>query len=255
MRSCRQVHDTFNKKFMHANIIPTVTNVVLISYRGMPKFWTQEKIEKWIAKRIKEVEQKYNGSIVNVYGSCMGGYFATETYRQLQRNFNQERKKELEKQGYNKLIVDRSFTNLNSIFAHFCSILENSSSFVTKTLNCDLVNPFFSADPKLQQEIKKNINMKNVTFIESDKKDDTTPPFLQLGVMARQRKLGARHFFIDNDHNVHVTAFGNKGTKIAQIDESGERNGYVMEIDKNGIKKEFFANNDNSVQVQNRLSM
>lgn len=213
----------FHQKWVDENIFPRGIKVVLLSYNDFPVFWTQRKIERWIARKIEEVEKKHHGKIVNVYGTCIGGYFATESYRQLQRKMSKERKQELAQSGYNKLIVDRSFADLTPMFGHFCSISEKSASYVTKMLNCGFVNPLFSQDSVVQREMRENIDMKNVTFIESDQKDKVTPPCLQAGVAARNQGMKARYFLIDNERHVHTTAFGNKGTSLTEIDENGKK--------------------------------
>lgn len=222
----------FYKYFVVDDVFSTVkgTKFIMASYYDLTNNWTQEKIREWIFQKIQEVEVQFPGKVVNFYGHSMGGFFASEAYFCLQKQMNEEQKEELEKNNHNKLIVDRSFQNLNPLASRIFFIPEKGVNFLLKKLNCQLVNSFFSTNT----EYEEIINPANLTFIE-DIYDFIIPNKFQIGSywrMKMQKKemttglknndRKTNHFLLRSKFASHFVGFNSKNTVYEKIDIYGK---------------------------------
>lgn len=183
-------------KWMHnEKIVPHDAKIVFAGYEGMPEDYNQEKIRDFISQTIDEIYEQFpENQIVACSGHSMGGLMATEMHLQLQERMNEDEIKSLEKQGYNILTIDRSFSNFdyrlfNYNFYRFVSeqlesaidpkyrvlltaLNDENLHISNETLHIlqqwsetSLVNPIFSTDPAVQVRVEKYIDQNNVNMI------------------------------------------------------------------------------------------
>lgn len=220
-----QHRESFRNDWSEVNASLAGTKVILVSYRDLPANWTQKKMQKWIAKKIATIENKDGGTVVNAYGHSMGGLMATEAYRQMQQRFSYEQQEKLKKQGYNKLIVDRSFADIDPVAAHIINIPTVVMSMLTRITGCHLRNPLFSKDPMVQKEIQ-TWDPENLTFIESPY-DRIIPIQSQAGsqwraTMQSDQKKQSRHFIIMNPYDSHNCGVMDEASILTRINQYGE---------------------------------
>lgn len=225
--------DYFRNHFVLDNVFGVIkgTKFVMPSYYDLTNNWTQKKIQEWIANKIIEIEEKCKGKVVNVYGHSMGGFFASEAYAYLQRTMSEARKAELEANGFNKLILDRTFSTLAPLVSHFLNISMRSAVFLLKKLNCNLVNALF--DDKTEYPDEKILNPKNLTFVE-DVDDFTIAAKFQISFYWRKKmqekeqnecltddEKKTRYFFLKSELEAHLVGYNSYGTTLEQIDING----------------------------------
>lgn len=197
---------TTNTQWMNnLDIVPHDTNVIFVGYNGVPKDYDQEALRTHVKQVIYDIYEIYPDSqIVSCSGHSMGGLMATEMHLQLQERMDKSEILDLEAQGYNTLIIDRSFSYFNyQIFKYnFYRFLDSQlvedlepqyrnllellmgndlqiSDAVAHILlqwsETELVNPICSADPEIRARVDQYIDRNNVSMVFA--KHDKTVSF------------------------------------------------------------------------------